>query len=66
MHRASISTPISLATFARGAALLVVSSQFFHHYSLRGDAARPCGLHARLCYAFLVKKMKQNYSIRCN
>jgi len=25
-----------------------------HHYSLEGETAMPGGLHARLCYAFLV------------
>jgi len=28
-------------------------SGLFHYYSLGGDTARPGGIHARLCHAFL-------------
>ena len=66
-EKASISSGVSLATFARRQhcyALRRSVLNIFHYYSLGGDTAIPCGLHTRLCYAFLVigsKSLHLNY-----
>ena len=36
-----------------------ITTQFCFTYALEGVTAMPCGLHARLCHAFLVHKAVQ-------
>ena len=57
IQHVSISTRVSLSTFARWQHCIDQYMVLYRYYLLQVDTAMEGGLHARLCYAFLVLQL---------